>query len=134
METGRISEGSGGSPGFSSSGFDKGGIRAGSNWESYSVSGLESPPPGGPGRGFFCSFFHGLTGAHQPIGKGLWDRNFVVAGRPLLAHRRRPVQGPKTTLCMIRPGRNVKAPATISAPKKIDVIVILWRRTLCRRA
>ena len=32
---------------------------------------------------------------------------------------------PKTTVCMIRPGRKVNRPATTSAPKKIDVIAFL---------
>src|SRR5262245_37529991 len=79
METGRISEGSGGSPGFSSSGFDKREFRAGSNWESYSASGAGSPPRRPQRESFFCSFFHALTGIGQRNGKVFGGLDFRAA-------------------------------------------------------
>src|SRR5258708_32706198 len=61
MDTGRISEGAGGSPGFVSSGSDKGGIRQFFVIESYSASGALKPPLTGHRARFFPSFFQRLT-------------------------------------------------------------------------
>src|SRR5437764_2204497 len=63
MDTGRISEGAGGSPEFVSSGSDKGGIRISFTRESYSVSGGSKPPLTHPGERFFPSFFQRLRGS-----------------------------------------------------------------------
>src|SRR5258708_13045892 len=61
MDTGRISEGAGGSLGGVSSGSDKGGIRCVFGVESYSASGLPKPPLTGQRERFFSSFFQRLT-------------------------------------------------------------------------
>ena len=37
-------------------------------------------------------------------------------------------------MCISLPGTNVNKPASSSAPAKIEIIVIRWARTLCRRA
>src|SRR5215217_2364623 len=66
METGRISEGSGGSPGLLSSGSDKGGIRSILSRESYSASTSRSPPRSALEALFFRSFFHGLNASATP--------------------------------------------------------------------
>src|SRR5947209_19720021 len=63
MDTGRISEGAGGSPEFVSSGSDKGGIRISFTRESYSVSGGSKPPLTHPRERFFPSFFQRLRGS-----------------------------------------------------------------------
>src|SRR5579864_1749175 len=60
METGRISEGPGGSPGLVSSGSDKGENPVDSSWESYSASGASKPPLSAQGKLFFPSFFQRL--------------------------------------------------------------------------
>src|SRR3954454_7984600 len=63
MDTGRISEGAGGSPEFVSSGSDKGGIRISFTRESYSVSGGSKPPLTHSRERFFPSFFQRLRGS-----------------------------------------------------------------------
>src|SRR5665213_1066615 len=62
MDTGRISEGTGGSPGGLSSGSDKGEIRSVLDYESYSVSRPSKPPLNAFGEWFLPSFFQRLTG------------------------------------------------------------------------
>src|SRR5712675_3541108 len=66
MDTGRISEGAGGSPGFVSSGSDKGGIRSilGPNHIAYRGP-PNHPQTGLPDR-FFSSFFQRLTRPSVP--------------------------------------------------------------------
>src|SRR5258705_9614081 len=118
METGRISEGPGGSPGLVSSGSDKGGNPVSFRSESYSVSRASKPPLTGWRHRFFPSFFQRLTGSVPA---------FAAAGN--LAHgscfpdpflrraNHRPGQlspdfyRPNRTACMIRPGPKVNSPA-----------------------
>src|ERR1700722_674667 len=90
MDTGRISEGPGGSPEVLSSGSDKGGFRSGQLPESYSVSGASKPPLTDPGKRIFPSFFQRLRGRAKPPSNGpskrLWNRwpdpAFSPAGTP----------------------------------------------------
>src|SRR6266700_3510755 len=73
MDTGRISEGPGGSPGLVSSVSDKRGNPVSSRWESYSVSRVSKPPLTDRGHRFFPSFFQRLTGSAAA---------FAAAGEP----------------------------------------------------
>src|SRR4051794_6733434 len=98
METGRISEGSGLSPGVLSSVSDKeksGRVQA---RESYSVSGLSKPPLTDSRKRFFRSFFQRLTRtatllvpAPNPPPEGLSETGVpraraVARSAPLTAH------------------------------------------------
>src|SRR6266849_5098119 len=87
MDTGRISEGAGGSPGFVSSGSDKGEIRSilGPNHIAYRGP-PNHPQTGLPDR-FFSSFFQRLTRPSVPCAE---------AGKPpLFKAEKRLAQGPR---------------------------------------
>src|SRR5258705_12248718 len=87
MDTGRISEGAGGSPGFVSSGSDKGEIRSilGPNHIAYRGP-PNHPLTGLPDR-FFSSFFQRLTSP---------SALFAGAGKPpLFKSEKRLAQGPR---------------------------------------
>src|SRR5258705_8485483 len=130
MDTGRISEGAGGSPGFVSSGSDKGEIRSilGPNHIAY--RGPPNHPLTGLPERIFSSFFQRLTSpsalsaaAAKPP---LFEAEKRLAWGPRFSQSNRYL--PNTTLCMIRPGTSVNSPASTIAPAKIDIIVILCER------
>src|SRR5260370_37000762 len=136
MDTGRISEGAGGSPGFVSLGSDKGEIRSilGPNHIAY--RGPPNHPQTGLTERFFSSFFQRLTRPSAPS---------TEAGKPtVLKAEKRLAWGarfsksnrywPNTTLLMIRPGTSVNSPASTTAPANIAIIHILLVRTYCLHA
>ncbi len=75
----------------------------------------------GSSKPFFPSFFHALTRL-EPVRRRPSPRGLEASfGKPLFGAD----YWPNTTACMIRPGMKVKTPAMTSAPKKIEIIVIL---------
>src|ERR1700730_6361799 len=74
MDTGRISEGAGGSPGFVSSVSDKGGNPASSGSESYSVSKVPKPPLNGAAQADFPLVFPETYEPGDPPLRGPWKR------------------------------------------------------------
>src|SRR6185437_8850274 len=115
METGRISEGADGSSGPLSSGSANGESGQFRIDNSYSVSGALKPPLAGSKKGFFPSFFQRLTGPEPACAKAL--KTGSETGLKIVS--KTALQGPKTTVCMIRPGSSVNRPAMTSAPVKV---------------
>src|ERR1035438_5960811 len=78
MDTGRISEGAGGSPGFESSVSDKGGIRSVLDENHIAHRGRPNHPLTGLGPRFFSSFFQRLTSVEglpqRGPETGYWNR------------------------------------------------------------
>src|ERR1700681_563407 len=74
MDTGRISEGAGGSPGFVSSVSDKGGNPVSSCSESYSVSTVPKPPLNGAAQADFPPVFPETYEPGDPPLHGPWKR------------------------------------------------------------
>src|SRR5438309_7076621 len=95
METGRISDGAGGSPGVVSSGSDKGENPVGFVRNHIA----HRRPKNHPGRVLATAF-------------SLRFYKYLPA-----------IQGPKITACMMRPGTSVNAPAMTSAPVNIEIMV-----------
>src|SRR4029453_9494740 len=115
METGRISEGAGGSPGLLSSGSDKGESGQFSAENHIAHRGSDNHPEAGWESRFSVRFFMdlpespgcpgglaagGISGSEKRVRKRLFQRH---------------PYWPKTTAYMIRPGRKVNRPAMMSA-------------------
>ena len=131
MDTGRISEGAGGSPGFVSSVSDKGGNPVSSCSESYSVSTVPKPPLNGAAQADFPLVFPETYEPGDPPSRGPWKQSLEALRRGRFgnenASRRtaffQGYDGPNTTLCMIRPGSSVNSPAITSAPEKMKIMM-----------
>src|SRR5258705_13491121 len=93
METGRISEGPGGSPGLVSSGSDKGGNPVSFRSESYSVSRASKPPLTGWRHRFFPSFFQRLTGSVPAFAAAGEPDLWKLFSGPLSTTRKSPAAG-----------------------------------------
>src|SRR5882757_9008352 len=130
MEPGRISEGTGGSPGLSFSSSDKGGIQSVPVGNHIAYEGSDHHPKRAFAHAFSLRFFMHLQGWPAVRGSPGFEPPKCHRGTAFFGRH----QPPKTTACMIRPGTNVNRPAITSAPAKIEIIVILWARTLWRRA
>src|SRR5256885_8252909 len=104
METGRISEGSGGSPGLLSSGSDKG--ESGQFWLKNHIAHRRSNnhPEALPSSGFSALFFMDLPGS-EAARLALAGTGISGTGNHLQMACPAQPYWPKTTACMIRPGR-----------------------------
>src|SRR5450631_4262044 len=81
MDTGRISEGAGGSPGLVSSVSDKGGNPVSSWSESYSVSTVPKPSLNGAGQADFPLVFPETYEPGDPPLRGSWKRRLEALRR-----------------------------------------------------